>query len=131
MPKIIKVSGPVIVEKNSVLLNISGDDKFWKFCGGKVKRDETPIETAKREIKEEMGIEIEILDQNPFLLHVTKKLPKGEMYIVLNHFLAKRIGKIFPADDVHEWQWIKISKLQDENLAPNIIPALKHFGFIQ
>ena len=33
MPKIIIVSGPVIIENNKVLLNKHGEDNFWKFCG--------------------------------------------------------------------------------------------------
>ncbi|MFW0837710.1 MAG: NUDIX hydrolase [Candidatus Komeilibacteria bacterium] len=35
--KIIVASGPVIIENGEVLLNKHGDDKFWKFLGGKVQ----------------------------------------------------------------------------------------------
>jgi len=78
MQKIIIASGPVIVENNKVLLNQHGDTTFWKFCGGKVENFETDlIENAKREVKEEMGIEIEILNEEPFLMHTKKKPPRG------------------------------------------------------
>lgn len=73
MQKIIIASGPVIVENNKVLLDQHGDTTFWKFCGGKVEDFETDlIENARREVKEEMGIDIEILDEKPFLLHTKK-----------------------------------------------------------
>ncbi|MBI4779072.1 NUDIX hydrolase, partial [Candidatus Falkowbacteria bacterium] len=68
MQKIIIASGPVIVENNKVLLNKHGDTAFWKFCGGRVENYETDlIDNARREVKEEMGIEIKILNEEPFL----------------------------------------------------------------
>ncbi|MBI3671228.1 NUDIX hydrolase [Candidatus Azambacteria bacterium] len=85
MPKIIIASGPVIVENNKVLLNKHGDDDFWKFCGGKVEDYNTDlIENARREVKEEMGIYIEILDKNPFIMHIQKE--KESEKPVLKHF---------------------------------------------
>lgn len=34
------------------------------------------IETAKREAKEEAGIDIEIIDSEPFLFYTKKRLPQ-------------------------------------------------------
>lgn len=131
MNKIIVVSGPVIVEDNKVLLNQHGDSNFWKVCGGRVEDFETDlIENAKREVKEEMGIDIEILDAHPFLLYHQKETPEGSVDIILVHYLAKRKGEIKPGEEIREWQWFDLKNLPD-NLAPNIIPALKYFGFLQ
>jgi len=132
MQKIIIASGPVIVEDNKVLLNQHGDTDFWKFCGGKVEDFETDlIESAKREAKEEMGIEIEILDPEPFFMYAKKETPDGAVDVVLVHYLAKRIGEVNPGDDIREWKWISLEALGKENLAPNILPALDHFGFLK
>ena len=132
MQKIIIASGPVIVENNKVLLNKHGDDNFWKFCGGRVEENEINLkEAAKREVKEEMGIEIEILGDNPYLLHVEKEIEGKSVSVILAHFLAKRIGELVPGDDIREWGWLDINDLNKENLAPNIKPALKYFGFLR
>ncbi|EKE11187.1 MAG: hypothetical protein ACD_15C00133G0038 [uncultured bacterium] len=132
MKKIIIASGPVIVENNRVLLNQHGDTEFWKFCGGRVENfDDNLIEAAKRESHEEMGIGIEILDEKPFLLHTAKEAPEGKIDVILVHYLAKRIGEIFPGQDIREWRWIPLEDISKENLAPNILPTLKHFGFIK
>lgn len=129
MPRIIIVSGPVIVENNKVLLNKHGDTAFWKFCGGRVENFEADlIENAKREVKEEMGIEIKILDEEPFLTFARKKMPEGKIDIILAHFLAERIGGIKPGEDIREWQWVDLNNLPAD-LGPNIISALKYFGF--
>jgi len=131
MPKIIIASGPVIVEGGKVLLNKHGDTPFWKFCGGRVENyEDNLIDNAKREVKEEMGIDIEILDQEPFITF-TRKEKEGEMIdIILVHFLAKRSGGIKPGEDISKWDWLDINNLP-EDLGPNILLALKYFGFIK
>ena len=130
MLSIIIASGPVIVENNKVLLNKSGEDEFWKFCGGRVQDGETNLqETAIREVKEEMGLDVEILSNDPYFVYTEKEKDGGKVSVILAHFLAKRIGEITPGEDIREWRWVDINDLDKENLAPNIKPALKHFGF--
>ena len=130
MLKIIIASGPVIVENNKVLLNKHGDDVFWKFCGGRVEEDEVNLKNAaRREVKEEMGIEIEILDDIPYFFYTEKEISGNQVSVVLTHFLAKRVGQVVPGEDIREWRWIDINDLDKEKLAPNIKPVLKHFGF--
>ncbi|MFO7807581.1 MAG: NUDIX hydrolase [Candidatus Moraniibacteriota bacterium] len=130
MQKIIIASGPVIVENNKVLLNKHGDTAFWKFCGGKVEDfSQDLIETAKREAKEEMGIEINIKNPEPFLMHTRKKTEKGKVDIILVHYLAERVGEISPGEDIREWDWLEIQNLP-QDIGPNIKPALKHFNLL-
>jgi 8-oxo-dGTP pyrophosphatase MutT (NUDIX family) len=93
MQKIIIASGPVIVRNGKVLLDKSGEDNFWKFCGGKVKDDKNLLETAITRAKEELGIDINILDQEPFLMYVKKPGDEG-VDVVLVHFLADFSGEI-------------------------------------
>ncbi len=131
MQKVIIASGPVIVENEKVLLDIQGDDKFWKFCGGKIKEDEDLVETAIQRAKEELGIDIEILDEKPFFLYTKKDTPEGVFDVILVHFLSKRIGEIVPGEEVLQWEWIDFADLENQEVAPNIIPALKHFGFME
>jgi hypothetical protein len=60
----------------------------------------------------------------------TKKPNDPEIDVILVHFLAKRLNEIQPGEMVKEWDWFDIENLP-ENLAPNIQPTLKHFGFMQ
>lgn len=130
MKKIIIVSGPVIIENNKVLLDIQGEDDFWKFCGGKANESESFSENTSRRAKEELGIEIEIIDKNPFFLYRTKETPEGKIDIILVHFLAKRKNEITQGPEVKKWDWLDINNLP-ENIAPNVLPTLKHFGFLK
>jgi 8-oxo-dGTP pyrophosphatase MutT (NUDIX family) len=130
MSKMIIASGPVIVENNQVLLNKHGADEFWKFCGGRIEDNEISLkEAAIREIKEEMGLEIEILNNDPYFFYTKKDMGGVRVGVILAHFLAKRIGEIKPGRDIREWRWINIDDLDKEDLAPNIKPVLKYFGF--
>lgn len=130
MNKIITASGPVIVEGGKALLDIRGKDDFWKFCGGKPREDESLAQAAKRRAKEELGIDIEIINNEPFLLLVHRETAEGITDAILVHFLAKRIGEVNPGPEVKKWDWLDAGNLP-ENIGENIKPALKHFGFIQ
>ncbi len=132
MLKIIIASGPVIVENNKVLLNKHGDDDFWKFCGGRVEDFEIDLEeTAKREVKEEMGLEIEILNDLPYFFYTKKEKDGEKISVVLVHFLAKRLNEIKPDDDIKEWAWLDLDSLEKENLAPNVLATLRFFNFLK
>ena len=129
MKKIILVSGPVIVKDNKMLLNISGKDVFWKFCGGKIKESETLKEAAIRRAKEELGIEVVIKNKDPYLMYLPKS-GEENVDVILVHWLADFQGEIKPGKEVKEWKWHDLNNLPN-NLGPNIILALKHFNFLK
>lgn len=129
----VMVAGPVIIEDGKVLLDISGTDDFWKFCGGKAKDvDIDLIATASRRANEELGIEVEIINPEPYVMDVTRPSCDGqsEVEVQLVHFLARRVGEIKLGEGVRDYRWFAMTELANEKLGPNIIPTLKHFGFM-
>ena len=61
--KIIDVVGAVIVENDKILCAQRGYGKQkgkWEFPGGKVEKNESPEDALKREIKEELNIDISV-----------------------------------------------------------------------
>ncbi|KKQ79800.1 MAG: hypothetical protein UT03_C0041G0005 [Candidatus Moranbacteria bacterium GW2011_GWD2_38_7] len=116
------VAGPVIVEEGRVLLVQAGKDEFWKFPGGKMESFENhPAEPTYREPKEELGIEIAILEPTPFIFR--------KKNVVLYHYLSLRLTEI-AGGTAREWKWFSIEELEKYALAENVMPALKHFRFI-
>lgn len=131
MTGIIVASGPVIVEEGRVLLNKHGDTSFWKFCGGRVEDFSTGLkENAAREAKEEVGIELVFRDETPFFFYTQKQTEEGALDVILVHYLAERRGQVVLGPDIRESRWIDLTDLEKEELAPNILPALTHFGFL-
>lgn len=135
MPKeVIVAAGPVIIEGGSVLLNKHGEDKFWKFLGGRVEEadfsdPEMTLERAcQREAKEENGFDIEII--RPLKPMMIEKPGSPDTWVVLIHFLAKRIGEVKLGSDIDEFKEFEVEKLlsggyPDEQFAPNILPVLR------
>jgi hypothetical protein len=76
-----------------------------------------------------LNIEIDLKDEEPFILSVPKSDNKN-IDVVLVHYLADYSGEIHPGEEVYEWAWLDINNLPD-NLAPNIRPVLRHFGFLE
>jgi 8-oxo-dGTP diphosphatase len=114
-------SGPVIIEDGKVLLDQHDDIDMWKFPGGRIHDTESLQETAKREVKAELGIEITITSE-PFVVC----FQRDNEYVVLVHYLATRQGDITPGRDVTSWNWHDIDHLP-EGCAPNIKQAVEHF----
>lgn len=94
---------------------------MWKFCGGEVEDFNVSLEeNARREVKEEMGIEIEIIRSlKPIMI-----VRPDQSVVVLIHFLAKRVGEIKPGPDILEWNWFPVDNLPAD-CAPNIAEVLK------
>jgi len=134
--QIIVASGPVIVENGRVLLNKHGEDKFWKFLGGRVELEDFshPInfleDACKREAKEENGIDIEIIC--PLKPMMVPKPNSEGVYVVLIHYLAKRLSEVKLGDDIDAFQDFDVEKVvnseyTDEEFAPNVVPVLKSY----
>lgn len=126
MQKIIIASGPVIVENGKVLLAKHGGDDFWKFCGGKVDDALNLAENMRKNVKGEMGIDVEIIDERPYFMYV-KKPGEEHIDVILVHFLVKRVGEIVPGDKITAWKWCDVDDLPSD-AAPNIKPVLEYFS---
>jgi 8-oxo-dGTP diphosphatase len=109
----------IIIEnkKKEILLakrsaNIDEDQGLWENVGGGVEENETHLEAAVREVKEELGCEVieinEILnyggEDQKFHIKVFKAVIKGE-------------PKIMEPELCEELRWIKKEDLKNMNLA--------------
>ena len=92
----------------------------WEFPGGKVEEDETAEESLVREIKEELGIEIEIIRPLDPNTHVY-----GEKTIHLIPFRSKiRQGSIHLKEHA-AYLWVNPNHLLDLDWAEADIPIAK------
>ncbi len=63
--KTVKVVAAVIKDENGIFATARGYGEIkglWKFPGGKIESGETPQKALKREIKEELDVEIKVND---------------------------------------------------------------------
>lgn len=83
-----KCCGCIIIEDNKVLV-VQQTAGHWGFPKGHVEGNETEKETAIREIKEELNIEVEINESKRYVTEYEKE--KGTLKQVVL-FIAKRSG---------------------------------------
>lgn len=69
-----KSCGCIIIKNNKVLLIYEKVSQYWGFPKGHMEETETELETAKREVKEEVGLDVDIVkDKRYELNYITDK----------------------------------------------------------
>lgn len=102
--------------------NVEFSPNLWDLPGGKVERNENLQEAAKRETKEENGLDIEPEDDCFFIYHY----PNGKIDIYA--FRAKLIGGRISLDEKHtEFRWISKSDWKKLDYTPSVTATLEKF----
>lgn len=106
--------GKVLLVRRGPQESLSG---YWEFPGGKVEEDESEAECLARELKEELGIQVEV---GKFLSESHYVYEHGDF--LLKAFSARIVsGKL--ALSVHdELSWVNSTELESYRLAPADIP---------
>lgn len=90
--------GCIIIKDGQVLLENQKhkEERFWSFPKGHKEGNETDEESALREIKEEVGLDVEIIDHNPVLMEYDIYSEDGEhrkIHKTVSLYFAKIIGE--------------------------------------
>ena len=102
--KMQKVAGAIIIKDKAVLITRRAPCEtfagFWEFPGGKVEESETPENCLKRELKEELDIEIWV---NGFFCESIYEYPKGRIQLLT--YIAEIVSGeiILTVHDKLEW----------------------------
>ncbi|MCI8352825.1 MAG: NUDIX domain-containing protein [Clostridia bacterium] len=119
----------IINDKNELLLqkrNKSPEKGYWSIPGGKVEMFETFHEAVKREIKEEISVEIEIIDLLGICDHI---ISDEKSHWISPSFLCKIIKgepKIMEPLKHIDMKWFSIEQLP-ENLTITTQYALEGY----
>ena len=101
---------------------------LWQMVSGKIKENETAYQTAKREIKEEIGLEVEVLDEIGRNEYVANHPEKGKLRKQVVYFLAKAEYKdlILEKDSggLDEARWFRLSEIQNIKTYGDILPFI-------
>lgn len=97
---------------------------YWEFPGGKVEGDEGFEECLKREIWEELQMEIEIKSH-----YKTVQYTYDQFTIELISFLCDFKSCSFKLTDHDAYEWVAPNNLPDWNLAPADLPIAESLRF--
>ena len=103
-----KSCGCIVLFKEKVLL-IKDTANHWGFPKGHVEEGETEVETAKREIMEETGIDV-ILD--PTFREIVTYSPKKDTQKSVVYFIAKAKNTDFvpQEEEIADIRWVEIGR---------------------
>lgn len=111
-----RIIAAAIIKEDKILIakrNYGSLANYWEFPGGKIEANETDIECLKREILEELAVELkvkELLGEQQFLVD------RKEYIIAL--YGAILLDENFQLNVHSEIAWVKKGQLHKYKLAP-------------
>ena len=119
-----KVTAAIILNKDKILIAQRKRDSSlglkWELPGGKIEENETAEDCLKRELKEELGIETEILDFFASNIHRYK-----DIEIELMAYIIRYISGEIILNSHKKFLWVDVNNLMDYDFAEADIPIIK------
>ena len=108
--KKIEVVAAVIKKENMILATQRGYGEFkgkWEFPGGKIEKGEENREALKREIKEELDVEIEVGD---FVTTVEYDYP--EFHLTMHTYISKIVDGEIDLKEHMDMKWLSLDEIE-------------------
>ncbi len=113
---IVKYAAVFIKDKRFLVVRQKGED-FWKNVGGKIENDETPEECLKREVKEELAVDLITTPEFYYSLPTTKAVSDPNVTLDIHLYRCETNQNPTPSQEIEELHW-----LTKEEFQANIIP---------
>lgn len=117
---LVDVDGRVLLTRRPQGKPMAG---LWEFPGGKVEPDEQPEHTLIRELKEELGIEVnsDCLAPFTFASHAY-----GDFHLLMPLWICRRWEGIVMAKEGQELAWVRPQRLREYPMPPADEPLIPH-----
>lgn len=121
--KSIEVVAAIIINNDKILCVQRGENKLtyisrkFEFPGGKIELGETKVHALKREIKEELNIDIETTEE---FLTVFHKYP--DFQITMHSFICNKKERTLTLNEHLSYKWLKKNELMSLDWAAADLP---------
>ncbi len=115
---LLDATGRVLIAQRPPGKRLAG---LWEFPGGKVEAGERPEETAVRELKEELAVDLaeRALEAFSFASH-----DYGDFHLLMPLYLARRWRGAPTPQDAQAIAWAPIAQLGDYEMPPADLPLV-------
>jgi 8-oxo-dGTP diphosphatase len=106
---IIKVGAIIFDELRRILISKSRNKDVWFFVGGKLENEETHEQCLKRELMEELGVEV--VGSPKFYLESPVELGAGDTQkrtVKIFVYLVEIVGNPKPSSEIESIHWLNI-----------------------
>lgn len=123
----IEVVAAIVVFDSEILCMCRGNSKHdylsykFEFPGGKVERNEGLVDALKRELLEELEMDVNVEDKD-FFMTVNHKYPDFE--ITMHSFVCRVKNKSFVMKEHSDYRWLEVSELQSLDWAAADLPIV-------
>jgi len=100
----------------------------YEFPGGKIEPGETQIEALKRELKEEMNLEV-VLTEEDYFLTVEHEYP--DFAITMHCYICKTYSPHFERREHVDHIWLKHNELHQLDWAPADEPIVRKIEIVE
>lgn len=113
-------AGCVIVKDGMALITQRANDPEkgrFDIPGGFLEEGETPVAGVKRELREELGVEVDVTDADYIQASPHRYGDDGTWTLALGFRARLTSGDPSPADDVESFRWVEDDDLEDIDFA--------------
>lgn len=127
--------GAIIIKDGQILLIKRGSDPSygkWSVPGGHIELGETMEAALKREVMEEVGIDVKINRLAGVYDLIVQDGENITYHYVLIEFFADTVsGNIKAGSDALECRWVPLTKIDEFDLTPTVIECLRENNLMQ
>ena len=127
----ISIKGLLLDETRGRFLLVREDNGNWELPGGGLDHGETPHECLRREIREEMGLEVTWIAESPsFFLAVEKQIPTENLGWQANVLYEMRLKNLdfTPSDECVEVRFVTPAEALMLPAFSTVLEFAKQFG---
>lgn len=114
--------GGVVIHQGRALLIRRGREPLkgeWSIPGGMVELGEELADAARRELREETGLEVEPLAVIAVFDRIQRVRQRVKYhYVIVDYVCRRKRGRLKPASDVVDARWVRRGDLRRYHLTP-------------
>ena len=114
---LVSLQGQILIAQRPIGKHMAGG---WEFPGGKIDSGETPLEALRRELEEELGIEVQ---KAQYLVSCDHEYPDRVVHLEL-WLVTEFNGEPQPLDH-QALRWVSVDQLATADLLPADQPLIE------